>query len=146
FCHDHALILYVYLSNDESGADDSVLTRRKQRMNILPLQVNCAHEVDETRQWLRFFLFVLFLAFDASINLFGRFKTMDELERQVAELKARAERVNAKVIERDAMHTSMEEAEQRIEQLLARIEELEAEKAAGAWGEKATGTEGEQAC
>lgn len=26
FCDDHALILYVYLENDESGADDSVLT------------------------------------------------------------------------------------------------------------------------
>lgn len=26
FCHEHALILYVYLENEESGADDSVLT------------------------------------------------------------------------------------------------------------------------
>ncbi|KAL8995061.1 MAG: hypothetical protein Q9169_005130 [Polycauliona sp. 2 TL-2023] len=26
FCDDHALILYVYLENDENGADDSVLT------------------------------------------------------------------------------------------------------------------------
>lgn len=26
FCHEHALILYVYLSNDEAGVDDSVLT------------------------------------------------------------------------------------------------------------------------
>lgn len=28
FCHEHALILYVYLSNNESGAEDSVLTVR----------------------------------------------------------------------------------------------------------------------
>lgn len=28
FCHDHALILYVYLPNDESGTDSSVLTVR----------------------------------------------------------------------------------------------------------------------
>ena len=26
FCHDHALILYVYLSNSDSGAEDAVLT------------------------------------------------------------------------------------------------------------------------
>lgn len=26
FCHDHALILYVYLSNEDNGGDDSVLT------------------------------------------------------------------------------------------------------------------------
>ncbi|KAI9880175.1 MAG: hypothetical protein M1830_004994 [Pleopsidium flavum] len=26
FCHEHALILYVYLSNDDDGADESVLT------------------------------------------------------------------------------------------------------------------------
>ena len=26
FCDDHALILYVYLSNDGNGAEDSVLT------------------------------------------------------------------------------------------------------------------------
>lgn len=26
FCHEHALILYVYLTNDEDGGDESVLT------------------------------------------------------------------------------------------------------------------------
>lgn len=26
FCHEHALILYVYLSNEQHGADESVLT------------------------------------------------------------------------------------------------------------------------
>lgn len=26
FCHEHALILYVYLGSEEDGVDDSVLT------------------------------------------------------------------------------------------------------------------------
>ncbi|KAL9595519.1 MAG: hypothetical protein Q9179_004953, partial [Wetmoreana sp. 5 TL-2023] len=65
---------------------------------------------------------------------------------------AKAETVNAKVVERDAllekivvrMRTGMEEAEKRIEQLVTRIQELEAEKAAGLWGEKAARAEGGQ--
>lgn len=28
FCHEHALILYVYLPNDDTGGEDSVLTVR----------------------------------------------------------------------------------------------------------------------
>ena len=34
FCHNNALILYVYLSNDDSGADDSVLTVRVPSVDI----------------------------------------------------------------------------------------------------------------
>ena len=40
FCHDHALILYVYLPNDDTGADESVLTVRQSVFflsRLLPL-------------------------------------------------------------------------------------------------------------
>jgi len=42
FCHDHALILYVYLSNEDNGGDDSVLTVRL-RLPFAFLPLVCTH-------------------------------------------------------------------------------------------------------
>ena len=33
FCHEHALILYVYLPNDDHDAEDSVLTVRLSELD-----------------------------------------------------------------------------------------------------------------
>ncbi|KAL8788987.1 MAG: hypothetical protein Q9213_001396 [Squamulea squamosa] len=46
FCDDHALILYVYLENDESGADDSVLTRLGEETEGMLRKALPAHETD----------------------------------------------------------------------------------------------------
>ena len=37
FCHEHALILYVYISNDEDGGDESVLTVSPRRLYTEPM-------------------------------------------------------------------------------------------------------------